>query len=366
MTPEEYKQFYYESKALHALFPLQDHEIRRGGGYGDNAQWYVYVQRQRIIDRLNELFPMQWATDIERVQTESRHDKNGLLYNLVTVTASITINGIKRAYNGSATDNPIYEGSGKARVIVVYDGENTEKAAATDAFKRAASKWGIGLYLLDGDIIKANDENAAKRIFAERYAMLVNREAPVEKKPAKESSKNTVIQDTWATPENLRMFFDVWNNQSLSDSDICRLAGINTPEEWGTKYATGKDASAAIRKAMNAEIESNTEKSATFRYMSYVGSKGTLQFLTHPDGTRDNTLALLYEGRGGITKMSGNDELYNALNLAQYDDVKGSNTVTDFIPMAIPVEFSYVTEVSKRGESYNKITGIVNVPEIAF
>jgi len=65
---------------------------------------------------------------------------------------------------------------------------------------------------------------------------------------------------TWATPDNLKVFFDVWNKTAkLSDGDVCKLAGIETSDQWGTKYATSHEASAAIKEALQREADAAIE-----------------------------------------------------------------------------------------------------------
>jgi hypothetical protein len=192
----------------------------------------------------------------------------------------------------------------------------------------------------------------------------------------------------WPSRDTVAWVMDAFRNQEIGDSDILRLAGVKSFDDgdgW-RKYATPKAAINAIQEAINAEIDGNqqelsatftpmsyvgkkgTLQLATFTHMSYVGKKGTLQFLTHEPGTKSNTCALLFEGRGGITTMHGNEELYEQLNLAQYDDIKNKNIVSDFVKMTIPVDFYFesVTPKNSGDEPYNRITGIKGDPVIPF
>lgn len=116
---------------LKAPFAVAEHEFRQGhtNKAKTKMRWFVYVRREAIINRLDELFPGQWECEIIREQT---------FQDYATATCRTTICGLKRDGTGN--------GNGNA------DGNN-EKGAATDAFKRAASMWGIGLYLQNTPMI---------------------------------------------------------------------------------------------------------------------------------------------------------------------------------------------------------------------
>lgn len=113
---------------LYKRFALDEHEIREGSTSGQGkVQWFVYVQREPIQARLDELFFMQWHLTYNNCHIDKSY---------VAVSCAITINGITREYSGGQALN------GKSAVD-----EDTIKGAYTDAFKRAASMWGMGLYL---------------------------------------------------------------------------------------------------------------------------------------------------------------------------------------------------------------------------
>ena len=114
---------------LKAPFTVAEHEARQGyknnppNKSPDKIRWFVYVRREAIINRLDELFPGEWECEMINEQTFQGY---------ATATCRITIRGLKR--DGTGNGNGSNDG-------------NNEKGAATDAFKRAASMWGIGLYL---------------------------------------------------------------------------------------------------------------------------------------------------------------------------------------------------------------------------
>lgn len=113
---------------LYKRFGLDEHEIREGGkSKSGKIQWFIYVNREPIQARLDELFFMAW-----NLEYFDRHIGG----DYVGVTCAIIINGVTRQYSGGQGLN------GKKSVD-----EDTIKGAYTDAFKRAASMWGMGLYL---------------------------------------------------------------------------------------------------------------------------------------------------------------------------------------------------------------------------
>ena len=113
---------------LTAPLPLEDgHSVRIAESKETWAQWLVYTEEEPVIDRLNEIDP-NWSFEIT--------DKI-LAPTYVTVYGKLTIKGVSRACVGN--------GSPKRR-----DGKmsgDEEKGAATDALKRGARMFGIGLYL---------------------------------------------------------------------------------------------------------------------------------------------------------------------------------------------------------------------------
>lgn len=117
-----------ERAALYALFTIDEHEIREGSTSKDKKkiQFFTYVRREAIQARLDELFFGEWELYfLDPSKPAIYFDKH------VDCSMGISIRGIRREYNGSQDGG----------------GLNGAKGAATDAFKRVASMWGIGLYL---------------------------------------------------------------------------------------------------------------------------------------------------------------------------------------------------------------------------
>lgn len=93
-----------------------------------NGTGYLYLHRHAIEDRLDAVEP-GWSYEIS--DPIYRDDR-------VTFKATITIRGKSRSDYGSA------------QIVTNKSGDEVnqlEKAGATDAFRRAAAKWGIGRYI---------------------------------------------------------------------------------------------------------------------------------------------------------------------------------------------------------------------------
>lgn len=126
ITPQEVEQLY-------APFPLEVHSIREGHKTSTGKiQWFVYLDRMAIQRRLDELFPGEW---------EAIYLGNSTDDEVTTVYMSIVIRGLRRDFNG--TGKPRRSKSSDEEGI----DENSPKSAATDAFRRAASLWGLGAYM---------------------------------------------------------------------------------------------------------------------------------------------------------------------------------------------------------------------------
>ena len=127
-------------QALRALFTLEEHEIREGGANKAKTkiQWFVYLRREAIQERLDDLFFGEWELYFVDPKQPCIYHKEH-----VDCSMGLAIRGIRREYNGSQDGG----------------GLNGAKGAATDAIKRVASMWGIGLYM-----------QQAPQIWTENYA----------------------------------------------------------------------------------------------------------------------------------------------------------------------------------------------------
>lgn len=130
-----------ERAALYALFSLEEHEIREGAVNKDTGKilWFTYVRREAIQTRLDSLFFGEWELYFLNPQQPAIYHKEH-----VDSYMGLSIRGIRREYNGSQDGG----------------GLNGAKGAATDAFKRVSSMWGLGLYLQDAPTIRTEGYTA--------------------------------------------------------------------------------------------------------------------------------------------------------------------------------------------------------------
>lgn len=122
LTPEDIA-------TLEAPLPLEHHEARAKGKNkaGTQQQWLIYITQEGVIPLLNSIDP-SWTWE---VRESSKWDKYAV------VTGRLTIKDVFRDGRGGNSPN-----SASASTD-----EDTEKGAETDALKRAAVKFGVGLYL---------------------------------------------------------------------------------------------------------------------------------------------------------------------------------------------------------------------------
>lgn len=244
--------------ALYADFPFEAHEIREGNkSKSGKIQWFVYIGREAIQERLDDLFFMRWGLT---------YDKREIGDKFFAVTACIAIDGVPREYNG--------EGHPRGATGMTGD---VMKAAYTDAFRRAASMWGIGLYLQKTPAIWTdgyadNDWNAQKQRQAEAMEIFkkwfVGSPAPQQQQPTKQAQKpaaskpatngNGHSEPPPATPQttnvatvanafpdvaSAKKFAKLWENTKLTKDDILAALGVNA---LGAYQGTLAQATAAV------------------------------------------------------------------------------------------------------------------------
>ena len=176
-----------EINALYAPLPLSEHSIREGHKTSSGKiQWFVYVDRPTVQRRLDELFPGEW----EFIYLDSDTSDE-----VTTVYAGIAIRGLRRDFNG--TGKPRRSRNSDEEGI----DENSPKSAMTDAFRRAASLWGIGAYLWD-----------SPPIYTEGY--------PGGDWKAKSARENEAKQK-----------FTDWYNNQFGNSGVARQNAAETPQE---------------------------------------------------------------------------------------------------------------------------------------
>jgi len=113
--------------------PFEDKDLHhRPGSYG---KLLTYISYPAYVRRMNTTFDYQWSCEV--TQLEFQEDE---IIALVRVTAE----GITKMQAGGKRISRNKEGK------VISLGDDT-KAAITAAFKKAASMFGIGIYLAEGD-----------------------------------------------------------------------------------------------------------------------------------------------------------------------------------------------------------------------
>lgn len=146
-------------RLLEAPLPVSDHEARAGGKNkaGTKQQWLIYINQEGIIPLLNRIDP-DWTWEVRETRKSDRY---------VAVTGRLTLKGVSRDGTGGNSPN------GSSSPV----DEDTEKGAETDALKRAAVRFGVGLYLRSVDTIWVDitdkpweDEKTALATFGRWYS----------------------------------------------------------------------------------------------------------------------------------------------------------------------------------------------------
>lgn len=117
---------------MRSPFPAADVEWRVGGKVDGKSSVLAYITARAIAERLDELFPGDWEIgygDLNRgvVGVNTKNEEVSDTY----LVCSLTVGGLRRANVGTASNM------------------EHAKGAYSDAFKRAATMFGIGAYLYD-------------------------------------------------------------------------------------------------------------------------------------------------------------------------------------------------------------------------
>jgi hypothetical protein len=129
--------------------PFAPEQVRSRPGQGGRS--FSYVEAHAVVARLNEASDFEWSFEVA---------KHEVLADEVIVLGKLTIDGVtKMAFGGSSVTR---ENSGK-EVSLADD----LKAATSDAIKKTASLFGIGLELYGGATAAQaprSEERAARRV----------------------------------------------------------------------------------------------------------------------------------------------------------------------------------------------------------
>lgn len=335
---------------LNRRFELLEHEARSGG----RGKWFVFLKKQSIIRRLDNVAPMNWQTKIiSSVRVDDR----------VEVVMEMTIGDITRSYDGVSEDNRSKSKDGKPDVLYPL---NTAKAASTDAFKRVASMFGIGLYLQDCPKIQASNESGALAIFTKWY-----NGSDIDKQPTSQQGAEV----KWPSKKQVEWVMGQLGNENegLSQTEILQLAGVTALDDgdgW-RKYEDAPAAVAAIRAAFDAQLDNDnvdepdnetitSNGNVVFAWKRYfIGGNGKQTYLelatvkpgnVNPDDEIPFAMARAY-GRSTDFKTMIGDKLYADNGLAKYDTALKS---TPWTKLKVPLGLVY-----EETEFYNTVTGLV-------
>jgi hypothetical protein len=128
---------------LEKPFPAEQIK-QRAGSFGKSLD---YIEGHAVIQRLNDAFDGQWSFEIV---------SHEVLESEVIVRGKLTAEGISKVQFGSSQVTRHKE---TKEVISLAD---DLKAAATDALKKAATLFGVGLHLYAGKAVGSDANNSAQ------------------------------------------------------------------------------------------------------------------------------------------------------------------------------------------------------------
>ena len=144
-TPVDWNEL---SKDLKAPFPESEINVRVGGTFRGGASGIAlpYIDARQVMERLDKVVrPQNWSDSYKVIDNQS-------------VVCELTIFGITKSDAGQArADNT----TGEVKAL---------KAAVSDAFKRAAVKWGIGQFLYS---LPVQFEDLKNKKFARKHELIV-------------------------------------------------------------------------------------------------------------------------------------------------------------------------------------------------
>jgi len=347
-------------QALRRSFPVDAHSVREGPANNDKSKcmWFIYLDRFAIAERLDELFPGEWSFEMTEPAKRETHFSS---------VGTLTIKGVIRQFNGT-------QSIGTETWDKAWD---DEKGCGTDTFRRVASMWGIGAYLNNLPINAwtakpgKNDWDAQKAAKNEVLGRLGNwlNGNQGNSRPANSQQQSEGTTEVVWTGKRIDGLLAYWRDEGLTDAETLTFAEITGDKydvkQWA-KYPTLKDASGAIQAAFNTELSepsNNGDRPAVWSikctHMAYVvnGNKKYLGFASCDPALRLEG-ATIIRAYGRTTKVKNwlGDYAYKELNLDQYT---GADKTSEFVEMVIPIEFEYIKETTKQGETYLKATGIV-------
>ena len=350
-------------QALRKPFPLEFHSVREGPSNKDKTKcmWFVYLDRNAIAERLDDLFPGEWEFTMTEPIERAKHFSS---------VGRLVIKGIVREFNGAQEIDT--NSWGKA-----WD---DEKGCGTDTFRRVASMWGIGAYLSkapDAWTPKPDKNNwdAQKAAKAEVLKRLGSWLSNTRKRPASNGEQvESTTEVKWPTKEQVGWVIDQFGNENegLSQTEIFKLAKVSSFDDgdgW-RKYDDAQAAVLHIQATFDAQLDNDNNDSvdgtvtsngsnAVFAWKRYfVGDNGKKKYLelatvkpgnVKPDDEISFVMARAYGRSTDFKTMIGT--LYDDNGLAKYETALKS---TPWTKLKAPLGLVY-----EETKFYNTVTGMV-------
>jgi hypothetical protein len=222
-------------QALCRPFPLDEHEFRPEG--------FAYITEAAIASRLDEVDP-NWALTVKELR-----DRSASATPTVTVVVALTVCGVTR------------DGVGSSAVEVGRDGRRetneAEKAAATDALRRAARLFGIGRYLLNAPRVQNPADRTA---FARWLASLVGDPVPALPKvlPGIATTNPKQAKEPWTRSEQAS-WYTKHTGEGLNGQDLLKALGVSRLSEF---TGTLQDAEERLKRYIEEQTGIEAEQQA--------------------------------------------------------------------------------------------------------
>lgn len=185
-----------------------------------------YIPGRYIIERLNEIFGLNWSFEIKDkyVDTQIMH---------VTVLGKLTVKEnnvvvkIAEQYGGTYISRNI-----KGNVVSLGD---DMKIATTDAMKKCATQLGVALYLYDNDdtVQVLSNAFATEPVDKENLNEMRDAVAPADKSDVKPSPGQTNIKtenDGLATPMQVNAIKRICESKQIEENKLRTLLGCGNFE----------------------------------------------------------------------------------------------------------------------------------------
>lgn len=200
--------------------PFEPSQIKQREGA--NGKMLDYVEGHAVIKRLNDAFDGMWSFEIIH---------NRVLDDEVVVLGKLKVNGISKMQFGSSKIT-----LSKDNKLPICLGDDL-KAAATDALKKAATHFGVGLHLYE-------EKNGAENSRG-------NDSAP--KKPEKREAYQNNHQPERITNKQLAAIYSIAKEKGITGKDVEQRT-LNVYKKK-PEYLNKQEASEVIKQLCELEVE---------------------------------------------------------------------------------------------------------------